>query len=568
MLLRFVLRSQYRSPTILELWRLLPLGCFGLTSSSLPMEYTSDIACESQAQVDAFWEIAKSEADQLKPDQNSFKAQDLPLARIKKIMKLDDDVRSMMISAEAPILFAKAAELFIRELTLRAWVHTERNRRRTLQRNDISMAVSYGDTDQFDFLIDIVPREEGRGHRRSHHNQSSIQHMTGTSVVHQTADENAALKAEAMLMSGAGTANLTLGSTSGENEGSVTVVPASVGSISLIQQQPQAAATAATVAAQPTIQFAAAVPAGTATIQTLATTQGLTSATTSASSGAAQQAAAATQIQYVFQLPVGTATGAAGQPFHIQMLPQQFQAASTDAVAATPGTIVAGPNGGLQVLQVVNAQTSGLSLANSSAGQDAVGNRLQTVQVQLSDLTPGRSALLVQPSGGAVVVASAGTAGSAGGETIFAAPAGTTLSQLAYTTGVQIFSDVAVPSSTASVGQQLDSAAHHQLVLDVSDGDGAIAELSTVEAVGCAERRAPNDPRVSTTTVGAGPVTSAARGSNQVADCTTSDKVGEGDEYVDHTVVERIIELSGSIPANRDGAQLCHAVSPNSSSSN
>ncbi|VDN43121.1 unnamed protein product [Dibothriocephalus latus] len=67
------------------------------------------------------------------------------------------------------------------------------------------------------------------------------------------------------------------------------------------------------------------------------------------------------------------------------------RAASTDAVAATPGTIVAGPNGGLQVLQVVNAQTSGLSLANSSAGQDAVGNRLQTVQVQLSDLTPGVS---------------------------------------------------------------------------------------------------------------------------------------------------------------------------------
>lgn len=71
-----------------------------------------------------------------------------------------------MISAEAPILFAKAAELFIRELTLRAWLHTDRNRRRTLQRNDISMAVSFGDTDQFDFLIDIVPREEGRAHRR------------------------------------------------------------------------------------------------------------------------------------------------------------------------------------------------------------------------------------------------------------------------------------------------------------------------------------------------------------------------------------------------------------------
>lgn len=71
-------------------------------------------------------------------------------------MKLDGDVK--MISAEAPMLFAKAAEIFIHELTLRAWVHTEDNKRRTLQRNDIAMAVTK--YDQFDFLIDIVPRDE------------------------------------------------------------------------------------------------------------------------------------------------------------------------------------------------------------------------------------------------------------------------------------------------------------------------------------------------------------------------------------------------------------------------
>lgn len=63
--------------------------------------------------------------------QNDLRTQELPLARIKKIMKLDDDVK--MISAEAPVLFAKAAEIFIHELTLRAWIHTEDNKRRTLQ---------------------------------------------------------------------------------------------------------------------------------------------------------------------------------------------------------------------------------------------------------------------------------------------------------------------------------------------------------------------------------------------------------------------------------------------------
>ncbi len=34
-----------------------------------------------------------------------------------------------MIGAEAPVLFAKAAEMFILELTLRAWIHTEENKR-------------------------------------------------------------------------------------------------------------------------------------------------------------------------------------------------------------------------------------------------------------------------------------------------------------------------------------------------------------------------------------------------------------------------------------------------------
>ncbi|KAK9826465.1 hypothetical protein WJX81_002335 [Elliptochloris bilobata] len=72
------------------------------------------------------------------------------------IMKSDEDVR--MISAEAPVLFARACEMFILELTLRSWNHSEENKRRTLQRNDIAAAITR--TDIFDFLVDIVPREE------------------------------------------------------------------------------------------------------------------------------------------------------------------------------------------------------------------------------------------------------------------------------------------------------------------------------------------------------------------------------------------------------------------------
>lgn len=108
-----------------------------------------------------FWPRVTEEIRQI--ENMDVRCQALPLARIKKIMKLDEDVK--MISSEAPVLFAKAAELFIQEITLRSWVHTEDNKRRTLQRNDIAMAITK--YDQFDFLIDIVPREEARPGGRS-----------------------------------------------------------------------------------------------------------------------------------------------------------------------------------------------------------------------------------------------------------------------------------------------------------------------------------------------------------------------------------------------------------------
>lgn len=78
-------------------------------------------------------------------------------------MKADPEVK--MISAEAPILFAKGCDVFITELTMRAWIHAEENKRRTLQRSDIASALAK--SDMFDFLIDIVPREEATAHKRS-----------------------------------------------------------------------------------------------------------------------------------------------------------------------------------------------------------------------------------------------------------------------------------------------------------------------------------------------------------------------------------------------------------------
>jgi nuclear transcription factor Y gamma len=65
-----------------------------------------------------------------------------------------------MISADTPAVFSKACELFILELTLRAWLQTEECRRRTLQRSDIAMAVRHDDL--LDFLVDVVPLDHHR----------------------------------------------------------------------------------------------------------------------------------------------------------------------------------------------------------------------------------------------------------------------------------------------------------------------------------------------------------------------------------------------------------------------
>ncbi|KAK3122990.1 hypothetical protein QOZ80_8AG0621600 [Eleusine coracana subsp. coracana] len=106
-------------------------------------------------QLQEFWADQMAEIEQI----TDFKFHSLPLARIKKIMKADEDVK--MIAGEAPVVFAKACEMFILELTLRAWLQTEGTKRRTLQRNDVVAAITRND--MFDFLVDIIPPEELKG---------------------------------------------------------------------------------------------------------------------------------------------------------------------------------------------------------------------------------------------------------------------------------------------------------------------------------------------------------------------------------------------------------------------
>ena len=86
--------------------------------------------------------------------QSHWKNPEFPLARIKKIMRMDEEVKvnyvvlpsipymssvttaslaGQMISSEVPLMLSKAVEIFVTELTLRAWLHTEESKRRTVQ---------------------------------------------------------------------------------------------------------------------------------------------------------------------------------------------------------------------------------------------------------------------------------------------------------------------------------------------------------------------------------------------------------------------------------------------------
>jgi len=77
----------------------------------------------------------------------------LPLARIKRLIKVEEDVR--MVASEVPILFSLLAEVFVEELTLRSWINMDEHNRRILQRVDIGAAIKT--SQMYDFLLDIVP---------------------------------------------------------------------------------------------------------------------------------------------------------------------------------------------------------------------------------------------------------------------------------------------------------------------------------------------------------------------------------------------------------------------------
>ncbi|PLN85952.1 histone-fold-containing protein [Aspergillus taichungensis] len=80
----------------------------------------------------------------------------LPIARIKKIIQLDDDI--VQCSSNATFVIAMATEQFIQHLTTQAHnvVKSERKPRKGIQYKDLATAVSR--IDNLEFLSDVIPK--------------------------------------------------------------------------------------------------------------------------------------------------------------------------------------------------------------------------------------------------------------------------------------------------------------------------------------------------------------------------------------------------------------------------
>ena len=106
-----------------------------------------------QKQLNLFWKREADLIQNIDPSRSEmFKNDAAPLARIKKIMKLNPNV--CLIGSEVPVVLVKACELFMRDLTMRTWTETEERKRKTLGLGDLETACRRDEV--FDFLIDFT----------------------------------------------------------------------------------------------------------------------------------------------------------------------------------------------------------------------------------------------------------------------------------------------------------------------------------------------------------------------------------------------------------------------------
>eukprot|EP01147_Barroeca_monosierra_P001561 gene1561-4709_t len=112
--------------------------------------------------------------------QRKFRIQPIPVRRVKKIIRLDENV--INIASDVPYVMSKATEYFITRLTQAAWDKTKQDKRLVI-RPDFAISIcrfytllgnkpehlreAASQDDQYDFLVDIFHEALGPANDRS-----------------------------------------------------------------------------------------------------------------------------------------------------------------------------------------------------------------------------------------------------------------------------------------------------------------------------------------------------------------------------------------------------------------
>ncbi|KAH8350179.1 hypothetical protein KR067_004253 [Drosophila pandora] len=93
--------------------------------------------------------VEKPATNGVKPTdhESDSKITQLPLARIRNIMKLDPDLH--LANSEAVFTLTKAVELFIASLARESYTYTAQSKKKTIQKRDVDMAISAVDSLMF-----------------------------------------------------------------------------------------------------------------------------------------------------------------------------------------------------------------------------------------------------------------------------------------------------------------------------------------------------------------------------------------------------------------------------------
>lgn len=106
---------------------------------------------QSETEIKKFWTQKYEEAKTLSLVDSTIC---LPLARIKKLMRVEENVKN--IAGEVAYIFSKITETFLEELTLRAWQTTKTKNRKVVQCSDIYQATKTSEI--YDFLVYIITK--------------------------------------------------------------------------------------------------------------------------------------------------------------------------------------------------------------------------------------------------------------------------------------------------------------------------------------------------------------------------------------------------------------------------